>query len=314
MNKSMTLDEFLERGYVFSGGAGDGGDGSGDGGGDGTSTSVVNADGTFTDNWHSKYGADNSAHLSRYKTFDDLVNSTIATKKKVGKNPDSLVEIPTETSSDEVKVAFRKASGVPDNVDAYEYTLSDELAVKLGPLQDEHMAKVRKFAHEELELSPAKFLKLLDFYHNDLSEGIDRFGEVDNERRTAEATAAKIELMKNDGWRSEVEYQDKVRIAQGIMEDYDLVEDIEKLNLQNSPKMVKGLAEIAKLKAEDTLKGGTGSSGSTLENINTQIADLRSQQDVIRKENPINFKSDTKFKDIEGRLKGLYQQKPKKSA
>ncbi|KKL84944.1 hypothetical protein LCGC14_1959690, partial [marine sediment metagenome] len=60
--------------------------------------------------------------------------------------------------------------------------------------------------------------------------------------------------------------------------------------------------------------GGTGSSGSTLENINTQIADLRSQQDVIRKENPINFKSDTKFKDIEGRLKGLYQQKPKKSA
>ena len=65
---------------------------------------------------------------------------------------------------------------------------------------------------------------------------------------------------------------------------------------------------------EDTLKGGGGGGGGplSLEGINTQIAELRSEQSTIRDTNPVNYKSDAKFKDIERRLKLLYQKKPEK--
>ena len=309
MNKSMTLEEFFELGHVFSGGEEAGGEG-GDGGGDGGSAvSVVNADGSFTENWSEKYGADNQAHLSRYKDFDSLVNSTISTKKKFGKNPDSLVEIPSETSSDDVRAAFRKAKGVPDNLDAYEYKLSDEMAIKLGPLQDDKMSAIRKFAQEELELSPGKFTKLLDFYHQSTSDDIDAFGISNNEQLQKAQEEGKAQLRTLPGWQSEQEYTDKVRIAQSVMEKYDLVGAIDELALQNSPKLLVGLNNIADSMSEDTLKGLGGPSSTNVSNIQSQIAELRNQQNTIRQKSPVNFKSDPKFKDIEGRLKVLYQQK-----
>ncbi len=269
-------------------------------------TSVVNADGSFADKWSEKYGADNQAHLLRYKDFDSLVNSHIDTKKKFGKNPDSLVEIPTETSSDEVKTAFRKAGGVPDNSDAYEYTLPDKMAVKLGPLQDDKMAKVRKFAYEELELSPAKFTKLLDYYHNDLSGEIDSFGETNDSQQTEAQEKSKAELKQL--WLGE--YDMKVQRAQSVMEKYGGVEAVAELNLQNSPTLIKFLDNIAGSMSEDTLKGLKGSTVISAANIDTQITELRGHQSKIRKENPVNFKSDPTFKDLEGRLKVLYQKRP----
>ncbi len=306
MNKSMTLEEFFELGHVFSGGeeaggeGGDGGGDGGDGGGDGGSAvSVVTADGSFTENWSEKYGADNQAHLSRYKDFDSLVNSTISTKKKFGKNPDSLVEIPSETSSDDVRAAFRKAKGVPDNLDAYEYKLSDEMAIKLGPLQDDKMSAIRKFAQEELELSPGKFTKLLDFYHQSTSDDIDAFGISNNEQLQKAQEEGKAQLRTLPGWQSEQEYTDKVRIAQSVMEKYDLVGAIDELALQNSPKLLVGLNNIADSMSEDTLKGLRASPDNMVANTKTQIAEIRSRMDVIIKENPSNFKGNVEFKDLQ---------------
>ncbi len=288
----------------------DGGGSSGDGGsGDGGQASVVNTDGSFTENWHGKYGDENNAHLSRYKTFDDLVNSHIATKKKLGKNPDSLVEIPTDTSSDEVKAAWRKAKGAPDSIDAYEYTLSDEKAVKLGPLRDDLMTKVKEHANKQ-DWSPAEFKANLDLYHDIMSDDIDTFGKT-TEAETAEAIEkSKAELKQL--WLGD--YDAKVQRAQSVMEKYGGVEAVAELNLQNSPTLIKFLDNIAGSMSEDTLKGLKGSSGLSTDNINSQIVELRSQQDAIRRESPVNFKSNPKFKDLENRLKGLYQQKPKKSA
>ena len=183
------------------------------------------------------------------------------------------------------------------------------MAVKLGALDEDRMSKLRDFAKSK-NWSPSDFKDILDFYHSDLSEGIDSFGEVDNERRAAAGIAAKEELRKIPGWQTEAEYTDKVRIAQSVMEKYELIDSVEELNLQNSPKLVVGLNKIADSMSEDTLKGLGAPSGDTLDNINTQIADLRNQQNVIRQAAPVNFKSDAKFKDIEKRLKGLYQKKP----
>ncbi len=273
-------------------------------------TSVVNADGSFADNWSDKYGEDSKATLLRFNNFDDLVNSHISLRSKYGKNPDAMVEVPTETSSDEVKTAFNKARGTPESFDKYEYALSDEMAIKLGPIEDDRMNKFKEFAHNKLHLNQGEFKEALDFYHNMLSDDIGTADADFTKQQTEDAVTAKAELRKNPGYQSEEEYAAKVQIAQSVMEKYDLVEIIAEANLQNSAKLIERLNRIADSMSEDTLKGLKGSTVISAANIDTQITELRGHQSKIRKENPVNFKSDPAFKDLEGRLKELYQKRP----
>jgi hypothetical protein len=272
--------------------------------------SIVNADGSYVENWFEKYGEENKKHLSRYKTHDDLVNSHINTKKKFGKNPDTLVEIPTERSSDEVKAAWAKAHNVPET---YEYTLSDELAVKLGPLNEKKMAALREFGKSK-NWSQADFKDVLDFYHNSVSEDIDALGLQTTEQMAKAAEEGKAELRNTDGWRSEAEYNAKVQRCQSLVDKHNGRETISEANLQNSPKMLMFLDSIAESMSEDTLKGLGPSSPINVANINSQIIDIRSQMDVIMKENPANFKNNAKYKELIQRKKELYKQKRKMSA
>ena len=272
-------------------------------------TSIVNPDGTFTEDWSKKYGDENQAHLSRYKDIDSLVNSHINTKKKFGKNPDSLIEMPTDTSSDEVKAAWRKANGVPDTLEEYEYKLSDEMAVKLGPLNDEKMSSFREFANEQ-GLNKGQFTSLLDFYHNMLSAQADKGYEAFDKQRAETAEAAKAELRKQPGWQSEAEYKDKIDTAQLIMDKYDLAAGVKDLNLQNSPQMVIGLNKIADSMSEDTLKGLKTTSVVTNANLKSQVNDIREQMNKIQKENPVNFKVNAKYKELLERKHELYKQYP----
>ena len=267
-------------------------------------TSVVNADGSFAENWHEKYGEKNKATLSRFKIFDDFVNSDVSLRSKYGKNPESMVEIPSDTSSDEVKAAFKKARGAPDSVDAYEYALSDEMAVKLGPLKDDLMTKVRDHAHKQ-GWSPQEFKENLDLYHDIMSGDIDAFGEQTTKQTAEAAETAKAELKKL--WLGE--YDSKVQRAQQVMEKYGGVEAVAEANLQNSPTMIKFLDKIAESMSEDTLKGLGSSTGPNVANIAAQITEVRSQMDVIMRDNPANFKNNIKYKELIQRKTELYKQK-----
>lgn len=273
------------------------------------STSPVKTDGSFVENWNDKYGEENKAHLSRYKNFDEFVTSHVSQRKKFSKDPSTLVEIPNEHSSDDVRAAFRKASGVPETVDGYEYTLSDELAVKLGPLDDTKMTAFREFANKQ-GWNPTQFKDALDFYHNNTAADIDAAGISLNEQNAATAAASKAELMKQSGWQTEVEYQNKVQRVQSVMEKYGGVDAVAELNLQNSPTLIKFLDNIAESMSEDTLKGLKGSPGVTKDNLKSQITDIRSQMDVIMKENPSNYKGNDKFRDLQRRKTELYKQYP----
>jgi uncharacterized protein YktA (UPF0223 family) len=267
--------------------------------------SVVNADGSLVEKWYEKYGKENEAHLSRYKDFDAIVNSHIATKKKFGKNPDALVEIPTEHSPDEVKAAWAKAHNVPET---YEYELSDEMAVKLGSLDEKKMVALREFGKKK-NWSQQDFKDVLDFYHNSISEDIDAFGEQTEKQRAEAAEAAKAELRKTDGWRSEEEYKAKVQRAQGILDKYYGREGAAELNLQNSPKFLLFLDNIAETMSEDTLKGVTTPSTVTTANIDSQLTEVYSQIDAIMKAKPANFKGDPKYKELMERKHDLNRQK-----
>jgi len=274
-------------------------------------TSIINDDGSFVENWYEKYGEENIAHLSRYKTFDDLVNSTVATKKKFGKDPNSLIEIPTEHSSDEVKAAFRKAKGAPDSIDAYEYKLSDEMAVKLGPVDDAKMAAFKEFAHKQ-EWSPKQFKDALDFYHSNLAADIDTNEAEFNKQRSAAAEAGKAELRKRDGWRTEEEYKAKVQRAQSVMEKYGGIDAVADLNLQNSPEMLIFLDNIAESMSEDTLKGLKGSTVAAVANVKIKISENRSKMNDIMKKDPVNYRNDPEFRELDKSNTELYKQYPTK--
>ncbi len=266
--------------------------------------SVVNADGSFAENWNDKFGEENKAHLSRYKTFDDLVNSHIATKKKFGKNPDTLIEIPSETSSDEVKAAFRKAKGMPDNTDSYEYTLPDEMAVKLGSVDDKKMTAFREFAHKQ-EWSPKQFKDALDFYHTNVAADVDTSEIAFNEQRAVSIEANKAELKKE--WLGD--YQTNVDEAQSIMVRYGGVDAVAELDLQNSPTLIKFLNNISKHMNPDAIKGQDAASVTTAANIKTQLADIYEEIAKVVKENPANFKGNAKYKELVERKHELNKQR-----
>jgi len=286
-------------------------------------TGFVSQDGTFNDGWtgREEFKA-NADTLSRYKNVTDLANSHMELRRKFGKDPNSMAEIPNETSSDDVKAAWRKANDIPETVDEYKYDYSDDFATKLGPLDDKKMASVKEFAHKELGLSNARFQKLMDFYHTNISGDIDASSASFEEQKqtafdngmailnrewlegTEDRTSAALEFLQKHG---EFEVRDK---------EGNMVNPLEMLfaeapGLKTSPWLAMIADNMAQAMNEDTLHGGQGSSTATsLEGINTQIADLRSEQSAIRAASPVNYKNDPKFKDNERRMKLLYQKKP----
>lgn len=293
---------------------------------DGTTTtevSVVNADGTFAEKWSEKYGEENQPHLSRYKDFDSFVESHISQRKKFSKDPSTLVEIPTGTSSDEVKAAFRKARGVPDSVDAYEYKLSDELAVKLGPLDDKKMLAFKEFAHKQ-EWSPTQFKDALDFYHANIATDIDTSNISFNELQKA-AYDRGMAILKRE-YRDGIE--DKILLANAISRKYgeisvknengEMVNPLEELykespELKKSPWLTMIFNNIANAMSESTLKG-LAPSAPTSGDLQAKITEIRDQMDKIMKENPANFKANLTYKELVERKRALYEQKNKQKS
>lgn len=305
--KNMTLDEFLERGYVFGGGE------------EPEPTSPVNSDGSFAEDWSKKYGEDNQAHLSRYKDFDSFVDSHISQRKKFSKDPNTLVEIPNEHSSDEVRAAFHKARGKPDTTDGYVYEVAADMKAKLG-VSDDRIAAFKQFAHEKLHLSPPEFNDALDFYFKGESDTFDAADLVMQDGRRQARDAGMTELKKHFGSdtieRSAranavlIKYGESLELKNEKGEPVGNV--LEKLfeeipAAKNSPWLTLILDNFANSMSEDTLKGLGSPSGDIVSSLKTQVAEIRSQMDKIIKENPSNYKGNTEFRDLQKRKTELYK-------
>ena len=298
-----------------------GGEGEGNAGGGGGDTGFVGSDGTFNEGWTNRdeFKADADT-LGRYKTVNDLTKGHMELRKKFSKNPDSMVEIPTETSSDEVRAAWSKAHNRPDTQDLYEYTLSDEHAVKLGPVDDNNMAMLKEFAHKR-NWSQDDFKDTLDLYHTLQAGGVDAFGadlEESNKQRFEAGTA----ILKgqwldgtDDRTAAALEHLQKYGEIEVKGADGETINPLEKFfeenpNAKNSPWLTMMMDNMASKMGEADRKGGGGDGALSLDGINSQITDIRAQQSTIREANPVNFKSNPQFKELENRLKVLYQRKP----
>ena len=278
----------------------------------------VGSDGTFNDGWtgRDEFKADADT-LGRYKTVGELAKGHMELRKKFSKNPDSMVEIPSETSSDEVRAAWAKAHNIPET---YEYELSDEMAVKLGPLDEKKMTALREFGKGK-NWSQQDFKDVLDFYHNNISADIDASGvslKESADQRFDDGMAI-IKGLWLDGT------DDRIAAALAHLQKYgeievkgadgEMVNPLEKLfeeapTLKQSPWLTMIMDNMASKMGESNRKGGGGDGALSLDSINSQITELRAKQNAIREKNPVNFKGDPQFKDLEARLKVLYQKKP----
>ncbi|KKK85094.1 hypothetical protein LCGC14_2776760 [marine sediment metagenome] len=309
MSEKMTLAKICELGLVFSGG-------EEEGGGEG----FVGSDGVFAENWTGRDEFKDNAAMLNYNSVTDLANGLVATKKKLGKNPDTLVEIPSETSSDDVRAAWSKAHGRPDTQDLYEYTLSDEHAVKLGPLDDNNMVMLKEFAHKK-NWNQQDFKEALDLYHTMQVTGVDTFSESLEESKTQRFDAGTA-ILKGQ-WLEGTDDRTAAALAHlrkyGEIEvkgaDGKMINPLEKLfeeapQLKQSPWLTIIMDNMAQKMGEADRKGGGGTGALSLDGINSQITGIRAQQAVIRVKNPVNFKGDPEFKRLEESLKVLYQKKP----
>ena len=278
-------------------------------------TEFVKPDGSLVDNWPVKLGEDfknDAPTLSRFKHIKDISKSYIEMRKKLGVNPDELVRIPKDDSPDDLKLAWRKAQGWSENTDDYKYEIDEETKKKVA-LDDKKLQSFKDFAHKELELSPTKFKKLVDWYAKGTAKDVDDYSLVSEQTKKEQYDNAVSILKKTLGIDFDIRSARSKALLQKFGEKPIKTKDgeivpLDKLfeevpQLKNSAWMTIILDNIAQSLSEDTLKGLTPPSAPTPQQLDERISELRKESDkVMRTDNK-------RYLEIRKQLSELYQQK-----
>ncbi len=300
----------------------DGGDGDGDGTGDkkggGDAKSPVNTDGSFVENWHEKYGKENKATLSRFKTMDEFVTSHVSLRGKLGKNPDAMIEMPTNKSSKETWAEFHKRRNVPDTAEGYEFKKSDKISAKVE-LNDAGILNYKNIA-KKWNFSPRQFNGAVNDYLVSMGADLDTFDTNMAEKKEARKTEG-IKVW-NQAFKGEAAARKAA--ANAVLDKYGL--DTIKMpdgtessikgelftshpELLESPYFLMLLDKVRGAMSEDTLKGFGPTTGPTSEQNKTKLAEIRSEMSKIEKDMPINFRNDPKWKNLQESKHSIYKSK-----
>jgi hypothetical protein len=246
--------------------------------------------------------------LERYKDFPSLVKATIDTKRKLGKDPATLAEIPRADSPDTVKEAWHRANGKPEASSDYaEYVMPVEIT-NLGSIDETKMTAFKEFAYSQ-NWNQAQFKEAL--VGNQTEEGrlarTEEGNKIINQMFLADAPKVKTEanlLLDKYGL-------EPLKMPDGTESSIKGELFRENPNLMQSPYLIMLMDKIKNTLSEDTLKGirTGGQTGMTAEAIDTKIAEVRSQMDQIRAENPHNYKNNAMYKDLALQKTRLYSKK-----
>lgn len=276
--------------------------------------SVMNPDGSFVEGWEQKYPKDSREMLSRFKSFDDLVTSDISLRGKFGhygQDPDSLIQVPKEDSSDEVKAAFWKAAGELNSADDYKFERSKDISEKVE-LND---AKVKDWAAiaKKHHLSQPQFLGLANDWLISVGADIDAFDLAQAQKTEQSKTDAVAMLRKKFG----AGVEERITRAEALRNKYgnDVIKEadgtekslIQKLeeenpNLKTSPWMRMLFDNIAESLSEDSLKGITAVTTPTTGQIDAKIAEVRADPAFLDRTHP-------RHKEVNQQLEDLYKKK-----
>jgi len=256
---------------------------------------VVNADGSFVENWAEKYSEEDRATLSRFKKFDDFVTSHMSLRRKFNKDPDTLVELPSETSSDEVKAEFHRRRGVPEKAEEYKYERSKELSDNIE-MDDEKIAAFSQIAKKH-NFTQAQFNGVVNDYLALVDKDITNFDVIQEEKNEQEREKGVAVLKKVLGNALE----ERTLRAEAVMRKYGdiVVKDakgnefnvLEQLheelpNIKNSPWIRLLLDNIAEDMSEDRIKGLTAVTTPTPSDVIKKIAELKAHPAFMDRTHP----------------------------
>lgn len=271
-------------------------DGNPNGGPGNSGTSIVNADGNFVENWSEKYDEADRPTLSRFTKFDDFVKSHMTLRRQFNKDPDTLVEIPSETSSDEVKTEFHRRRGVPDTVEGYKYERSKELSDNIE-IDDGKVAAFAQIAKKH-NMTPAQFNGIVNDYLALVDKDISNFDLIQQDKKQKDFEAADAALKKKFGKA----YDEKVARANVLLRKYEGQDFVAKHGLENSSEMTEFLDRIAEDMSEDRIKGLTGVTTPTPTQVTAKIAELRAHPAHMDRNHP-------QHKEVQSQLTELYKKK-----
>lgn len=290
----------------------------GGGGGGGEATSPVNADGTFVENWQDKFPEEHRETLKRSKNFPDFVDSHMRLRAKLGKNPDSMIELPTDKSSDAVRVAFHKARGVPDDVKGYEYKKDPNISAKV-PVEDSEIEAFKTIAKKH-NLTNKQLNGVMNDYMVSLGPGVDAIDKKiadDKEQASIEGNKVLAQRFKGE---AETRRKDAnilldaygmqtVKLPDGSEASIKGMMLAENQELLSSPWFVMFLDNVRGALSEDTLKNlKTTTTGGSPDQIKSKIAEIRSEMMKMERENPSRFRMDPHYKDLRLQKTELYKQ------
>jgi len=211
----------------------------------GASASIVNSDGSFSEDWRNSLPEDLRAEpsLQNYRDLGSMAKSLVNAQKLVG--ADKIV-MPTEKSSPEEWDEFYNKLGRPE--DASKYTLEAK-ELPEGTEVDQELIGAFKDQAFELGLNQSQAEKLFDWYNQTIGGKIQE--EADHERMTIETATA--ELKKDWG----MAFDDQLSLAQRAAKTFELSEEFDKLGLGNNPTVLKAMAKIGAAISEDKMVGTT---------------------------------------------------------
>ena len=238
---------------------------------------MVGADGVLSDNFSEQLGdefKDDVPTLSRYngKHLKDLAKSLMDGKRKLRADPESMITIPGEDDK-EGWDKVHKRLGKPETPDDYTYDPNPEHTEVLGDLDKERLDSFKKFAHEELDMTPGKFKKALDWYLGDQAESIRKFDLVQQDKQKQDREQNEKLLKQEYG----AAYDEQKALNFVLLEKYGGPEIVEKHGLREQfpPDLFKLIANVSKDMSEDRLRVIRKGSAPTPEQVEMKIMELR---------------------------------------
>ena len=176
--------------------------------------------------------------LSRYTTFDDLVKATVHAQSLVGQKAEGVI-IPGEGAQPETIAAYRKAIGVPDNVEEYKLNRPEGLPDELW--DDTVAQKYRDFFHEQ-NVPPAVANQLVAMHLEDQNAQMELLGQQQA------ATIAEGEKALRQAWGHG--FDDNLALAKRAATTAQL--PLEHPSFQD-PDVVQAWSRVGSLLSEGTL-------------------------------------------------------------
>lgn len=283
-------------------------------------TQFVKEDGSFVENFHEMMGDEFKNDADTLKRFQSsgvkgLAKSYLEARHKMGRDPATLAVIPTDDSPDDVKLNWKKANGWSEKEEDYKYEIEDQKLKTKVQVDEKKLETAKKFLREDLELSPVKTKKALDFYYQMVGKDIDDYGLVfeQNQKENYEKAVGTLKQFLG------TDFDVRSARAKALLQKYgekeitfkgEKIVPLAKLfeevpQLKNSAWMTIILDNIAESLSEDSLKGLTAPTTPTKTQIDEQIAELRKEIDKI----PRNDRK--AISEKRKQLTELYQQKYK---